>query len=145
VSDRQDDRRGYVRPADRLVIALLAVFNAFAAWRIWYPAPDLPNVPAAPAWPVLFAAAALACVALERRFFSRNLLALAGGLSVTAYTSRALLVVIEWQRGLLPFTRETTQLIAAQWAMLALLTGFIFVRVLRPILEFRRPGLNETP
>jgi hypothetical protein len=126
-----------VRPADRGVVAALAVFNFYFGWRIGT-APGL--IPGEKWWALLFIAAGSACIALEARFLNRELLALAGATTTVAYASRAAALVVAMQRGQASVIDTRVQAGIAVWTLLTYLSGYIFIRVLRPLLEARRAG-----
>jgi hypothetical protein len=126
-----------VRPADRLVVGVLGLFDFFFAWRL-LGAP--PIIPGERLWAVMFVVAGFACLALEIRFLSRNLLALAGAATTVAYASRAVALLVSMQRGTASIGDERIQAGIAVWLTLAYVSGYIFIRVLRPLLEARRTG-----
>lgn len=126
-----------VRPADRMVVAVLGAFDFFFAWRI-FSAPGL--IPGERWWALLFVTAGAACLALEIRFLNRELLALAGAATTVAYASRAFALLIAMQRGETSIIDERVQAGMAVWMTLAYVSGYIFIRVLRPLLEARRTG-----
>jgi hypothetical protein len=126
-----------VRPADRFVVAALGAFDFYFGWRIGT-APGL--IPGEKWWALMFVAAGLACLALEVRFLNRELLAAAGSATTVAYASRAIALLIAMQRGEASIIDTRVQAGIAVWALLAYLSGYIFIRVLRPLLEARRTG-----
>lgn len=136
--------RGIVRPADRIIVAVIALFDVFAGWR-FAETPDLTPVPLGSIWPLAFVVAGFLTLALEFSFTNRMLLALSGALGITAYASRSLLVFVAMTRGQASVSDERAQVGVAVWIVLGVLVGYIWIRVLRPLSEVRRrvdPGLH---
>jgi hypothetical protein len=137
--------RGIVRPADRVVVAVIGAFDVFAGWRFSQTA-DLTPVPLGRAWPYVFIAAGILTLALEFAFTNRTLLALSGSIGITAYVSRSLLVFVAMTRGDADVSDERAQVGIAVWLLLGWMVGYIWIRVLRPLSEVRRrvdPGLRS--
>jgi hypothetical protein len=124
-----------VRPADRLIVAVIGAFNLFMGWRLF----DITTgVPMEEIWPFVFLAAGLACFLLELRFLNRDLLAWSGALTSVAYASRAAVLAVALSRGEAKIADQRVQAGIAIWLLLTIVTGYIWVRVLRPLLELRR-------
>lgn len=126
-----------VTAADRLLVFLVAAFNLFAAWKLGA-LDDANAVFLAAAWPWMFGAAGVACLALLVWFKSPNVLALAGGLTITAYAGRALVILVAFLHGQLAISDARAHLGVATWGFLAATMGWAFFQVLRPRAEVRR-------
>lgn len=126
-----------VTPADRVLVAMVAVFNFFAAWKI-AELDDARLVFLVAIWPWVFAAAGIACVSLLIWFKSPNVMAFAGGLTITAYSGRALVILVAFLDRDLDISDARAHLGVATWSFLAATMGWAFFQVLRPRAEVRR-------
>lgn len=131
-----------VTSADRFMVFLVAVFNLFAGWKLAH-LDDARAVFLVDAWPWVFAAAGCACLALLVWFKSANVLALAGGLTITAYAGRAMVILVAFLHRQLDIADARAHLGVATWGFLAATMGWAFFHVLRPRAEVRRHGGPE--
>lgn len=130
-------RLGRIRVLDRATVAAMAIFNLIAGGLIYVIEDNNPLV--ASQWlAVLFVVAGIAGVAHAILPSSRELLALAGAFSSTAYTSRAIVLAIEYQRGYLEVDKARAALLVLTWAAFGWLIGYVFLRFLKPLTELRR-------
>jgi hypothetical protein len=132
-----------VRRADRILVALLAVYQMFAGWRM-FELHETTAVAYAVALPWLYMAAGALCLLMQAAFRNRTLFALAGAASVVSSIARSLLLLVAMQRGVLDVTDARAQLGVATWMLLGLLLGYVWLHVLRPIAEWRRASDPRT-
>lgn len=128
-----------VRTADRAIVAVIGAFNLYFAWFVWT-GPATAGVPLERWWALVFAGAGVACAALEVVFLNREVLAWSGALTAVAYGSRAMVLFVGLTTGRLRLAEARVQAGVAIWVALTACVAYVWLRVLRPLLELRRIG-----
>lgn len=90
-------------------------------------------------WPWWFLAAGAATIAFATAPHALSLLITSGILTVVGYASRVGALIIVAQRGGTALITVTQFLLGAVvWSVPAVLTGFLWVYIIRPVAEYRR-------
>jgi hypothetical protein len=132
-----------LRRVDALVAALVGLSSLFAASRLFY-VTDTTVQPWPRLWPILFAVSGLACLwfawcSLEVRCrFLTAALSWSGALTITAYTSRALILALTAADNDTAIQTAKLHLGVAVWLTLALVIAYIWLHVFRPAVELSK-------
>lgn len=117
-----------------MLVVVVGSFNVFVATRLAFmPAGESTFLPAI--WPLWFLVAGVACLWFASMVHSDLGMALSGALTVTAYASRAVAVLVDIQRGALQVSEPRGHVFVALWVLSAVLVAFIWLRWLKPISE----------
>jgi hypothetical protein len=122
--------------AARVVIAILGLYNLFAASRLVFVEDG--GALQSQLWPWWFAAAGLATMWLATGLASERALIVSGVLNVIAYTGRSLVLLANGLEGRSTLTDERVQLGVITWLVLALVVAYLWIRVFRPLVQYRQ-------
>lgn len=113
----------------RGVLLVLAAHHALFTWGSW----NTRSVGLWPLWPILFLGAAVFCVWAAIDFAGRWPTTVAAAATVTAFSSRALLVLLSWRYGSSNLGLGQTVMGSGVWTIAALLAAVVFTRGMAPL------------
>lgn len=149
VPERARYRR--LRRADAGIALLLGCYDLFAGSRLLH-TNDATVQPWHQLWPILFAVAGVTCLwfaycaMVPRSRHMTSALSWSGALSITAYASRALILLISSIHNTTGYQTPKLQLGFATWLVLALVTGYIWLHVFKPGVEMSKlPTRGDPP